>query len=462
MSGESIFGWRPEFGGGRPSAEAHMSLKPLVLIAALAAALLTEPSSAQDDAFVQVSALFEAGWKPSSKGRETSQAIFQDLRRSDQVDPRVSFAYALVQMRNLKYDEARRLLDEVLAARPSDASARRAKIWVLVITQNYSAALVEMERLASKLSGGRGARESQNTVQLAGAAEESEALSVEFLGRVMGYIDGPAARAVAEHVRADFRKRLVAPLSTADRRLFEEAYGVVQKRFAELNLDRDQTKADAKADQEKRQERIQQELERDRALVAREKSGLQARNEKLAADIKQELGELDAKARPIVSRQSRLEAQAAAITREMAGLQVEIERLLVLADTSEDSVEAFELRAAARRLSVALGRYDVDLRAINGELAGLAAQRVQLAAQRQASVARNRAATDEVERRLIDLRTTDRRISSEEKKANQPVGGNTAAVVALAAKARAFTTYEPFPFEEERARLLQSLGKQDR
>jgi hypothetical protein len=143
----------------------------------------------------------------------------------------------------------------------------------------------------------------------------------------------------------------------------------------------------------------------------------------------------------------------------MAGLQVEIERLLVLADTTEDAADAFEFRAAARRLSVALGRYDIDLRGIHGELAGLAAQRVQLAARRQAAVARNRAEIDQVDRRLSDLRTTERRITNQEKKANQPVAGNTAAVVAMAAKARAFTTYEPFPFEEERARLLQSLGK---
>jgi hypothetical protein len=436
-----------------------MSLKPLVLIAALAAVSSTEPSFAQDDAFVQVSALFEAGWKPSSKGLETSQALYRELQRNDQLDPRVSFAFALVQMRNLKYDVARRLLDEVLAARPGDAPARRAKVWVLTITQNYSAALVEMEKLARNLAPEQPAPKQQKTAQLAAATESVESSSAEFLGRVMGFIDGPAARAVPEHVRADYRKRLVAPLSTADRQSFDEAYSTVQKRFAELSLDREQTKADAKLDQQKRQERIQEELKQDRASLAREKSSLQARNEKLAADVKRELADLDSQARPLVTRQARLEAQGIAITREMARLEVEISQLLLLADSSEHEFEALELRAAARRLSIAQGRYDVDLRAINAELATLAAQRVQLAAQRQGAIARNRAEADQVDRRATDLRTADRRLSTEEKRASQPVGGNTAAVVALAAKARAFTTYEPFPFEEERARLLQSLVK---
>jgi hypothetical protein len=441
-----------------------MSQKPLVLLAALAALLFallfTERTSAQDDALVQVSALFEAGWKPSIKGLEAAQALYRELRQKNQLDPRVSFAFALVQMRNLKYDDARRQLDLVLAARPDDDQARRAKIWVLTISQNYSAALVEMEKLARNVAAKQPAPKDHKTAQLAAATETTEATeasSAEFLGRVMGFIDGPAARGVSEHVRTDYRKRLVAPLSTADRQSFEEAYRTVQNRFAELSLDREQSKADAKLVQEKRQERVQQELQRDRAALAREKSGLQARNEKLAADIKRELSDLDSQARPLVTRQARLEAQGIAITREMARLEVEINQLLLLADSSEHEFEALELRAAARRLSVAQGRYDVDLRAINAELATLAAQRVQLAAQRQATVARSRAEADQVERRATDLRTADRRISTEEKRASQPVGGNTPAVVALAAKARAFTTYEPFPFEEERARLLQSL-----
>jgi hypothetical protein len=436
-----------------------MSLKPLILFAALAAASFTESSSAQDDAFVHVSALFQAGWKPSSKGLEASQALYRELRGDEQVDPRVSYAFALVQMRNLKYDEARRLLDEVLAARPGDMAARRSKIWVLTITQSYSAALVEMEKLAQNLAAESREVDNQGAQPPTPAPDGTETSSAEFLGRVMGFIDGPAARAVAEHIRGDYRKRLVAPLSTADRQSFEQAYSTVQKRFAELSLDREQTKADAKADQQKRQERVQKELERDRTAVAQQKSSLQERSEKLADNIKQEVADLNGQARPLVTRQTRLEAQGAAITREMAGLEVEIARLLELAELSEDGAEAFELRAAARRLSVALGRYDIDLRAINAELAALAAQRVQLAARMQAAIERNRAETDQVERRLTDLRTADRRISNEEKKANQPFGGNTAAVVAMAAKARAFTTYEPFPFEEERARLLQSLEK---
>jgi hypothetical protein len=426
-----------------------MPFKPLFLFAALAAVLFPAPSRADADTFVQVSALLDAGWRPSGKGLAAAEAVYDELRGDGRPDPRLSYAFALVQMRNQKYDEAKKLLDLVLSANKSDVGARRAKIWVLMITQKYAAALMELETMIKHV-----------VAQEADAESEADAARlIEFAGRVMGFIDGPAASALQAHVRADYRKRLVAPLSAARRKFFEEGYNTVQRRFAELNLDRQQTKADAKADEERRKERLLQDLERERAELAKEKSTLQERAETVAAEHKSELTNLDGQLRPLATRQVRLEAQGAAIVREMAGLEVEIARLLELSDLIEDPVEALRLRAEARRLDVALGRYGVDLRAVEGELAGVAAQRITLARQRQAAVAQQRAQADRIERRVAETRRAERRISGQEDRANQPGGGATAAVVSLSTRAKAFTTYEDFPFEEERARLLQSLAR---
>jgi hypothetical protein len=355
-----------------------MTPRPLICIAAIVAVLFTQASQADDDSFVEVSALFEAGWKPSSKGLDVARERYEALHEAGKIDPHVSYAYALVQMRNRKYDDAKRLLDEVLRASRDDAEARRAKVWVLMITQNYAAGLAELEILAKNL-----------TAQKADTSSEAVSAGSEFIGRVMGFVDGPAAGAVADAVRADYRKRLLTSLGPMGRQSFEEGYQAVQRRYAELNLDHQQTKADAKADEEDRQKRIREELERERKGLDQEKTSLAARSEKVDADFKRELADLDAQLRPLVTRQTRLEAQGAAITREMASLQVEIGRLLELADLAEDPLEAARLRAEARRLDLELGRYDVDLRAVNGELAGVAAQRITLAGRRQAAIAWN-------------------------------------------------------------------------
>jgi hypothetical protein len=422
---------------------------PLVLFAALAAVFLPATSRADGDAFVQVSALLDAGWKPSSKGLAAAEKLYAELTSGGRTDPRVRYAFALVQMRNQDYDQAKKLLDTVLATDKKNVAARRAKVWVLTIMQQYAAALVELETLVKQVAA-------------APASDDSTpdaAPLIEFAGRVMGFIDGPAAAALNEHVRSDYRKRLVAPLSATKRKSFDEGYNAVQRRFAELNLDRQQTRADAKADEQRRQERILQELERERAAVAEEKSALQGQAEKVASEAQREVANLDAQLRPLATRQTRLEAQAAAIVREMAGLEVEIARLWELSDLVEDPAEALRLRAEARRLDLALGRYGVGLRAVEGELEAVAAQRITLARQRQLTVAQQRALGERIERRSADLGRAERRIATQEDRANQPPGGVTAAVVSLSSRAKAFTTYDDFPFEEERARLLQSLAE---
>jgi hypothetical protein len=363
------------------------------------------------------------------------------------VDPRISYAQALVEMRNVKYDVAKRLLDEALIADKGNTAMRRTKIWVLMVTRDYPAAIVELETLSKLLRDD----------QAIDRAKPDSAPVIEFMGRMFGFLDGPARSAVTESVRADYRKRILSDFSTAERMAFDAAYDAVLRRFAELDLDRQQTRSDAKADEQKKQERARQELERERTRVGQEKSTLEQRASSSSAEFERRLADVDNQLRPLVVRQSRLEAQGSAITREMAGLQAEIARLLDLADNDDDPVDAARLRAEARRLAAALGRYDVDLRAVNSELAGLAAQRATLAGQRRSVIAGQQAETDRIDRRATELRNTERRITTDEKKANQPVGGNTGAVASLAAKSKAFTTYDAFPFEEERARLLQSF-----
>jgi hypothetical protein len=427
-----------------------MALKPLALAAVLAAVSSTAYLLAAEDSFVEISELMDAGWKPSSKGLEAARERYEALRADGKLSPAVTYAYALVQMRNRRYADATRLLDQVLATDKNHTAARRAKVWVSMVGQNYDAALVELEKLAKNLP-----------VEKADARSEADAApdsGAEFIGRVMGFVDGPAASAVAGQTRADYRKRLVAPLTPTQRQAFEQGYNAVTRRFAELDLDRQQTKADAKASQEERQEITRKELEQERANLAQEKTNLQSRAEKVEADFKRELTDLDAQVRPLITRQTRLEAQGAAITREMAGIQVEIARLLELADLAEDPVDAARFSAEARRLDAALVRYDIDLRTVNRDLAEVAAARVALAARRRTAIARQQSETDRLDRRATQVRNTEKRIGVEEKRASRPVAGNTAAVASLSAKARAFSTYEDFPFEEERARLLQSLN----
>jgi hypothetical protein len=435
-----------------------MTLKPFLIALLWAPALLVSdaiPSAlAGEDDFLRTASMMDRGWKPSAKALDAAREEYEAIQADGRANPRVTYAFALVQMRNRRYDDAKRLLDDVLAADKNDLSARRARIWALVLLKDYSAALVDLESLMKSLSAkaaADGADVDETDAELAALAE--------FAGRVVGFIDGPAARSVAEHVRADYRKRVTAPLTTARRAAFDSGHEAVARRFAELDLDRQQTKADAKASEQDRKDRIKQELDRERAGIAAEKSTLDSRADKARADLKKELTEVEAQARPLVTQQTRLESQGAAISREIANLQVEIGRLLDLADESEDPFEARRFRAEARRLDAVLARFSNDLGRVNTDLATVASKRVAIEGRRRAALARAQAEDDRIDRRRIDLVSTEKRINNDERRAGQPASGHTGAVASLAAKASAFTTYDDFPFEEERAKLLQALRK---
>ncbi len=384
--------------------------------------------------------------------REEYEAIQADGRAS----PRVTYAFALVQMRNRRYDNAKRLLDDVLAADKNDLSARRARIWVLVLLKDYSAALIDLESLVKSLPAKAAAP--------AGGADADEteaelAALAEFAGRVVGFIDGPAARSVAEHVRADYRKRITTPLNTARRAAFDSGHEAVARRFAELDLDRQQTKADAKAGEQERKDRIREELDRERAGITAEKSTLDSRADKARADLKKELTEVEAQARPLVTQQTRLESQGAAISREIANLQVEIGRLLDLADESEDPFEARRFRAERGGSTPC----SPVLRTIWARSIPIwrpsPASDVAIEGRQRAALARAQAEDDRIDRRRTELVSTEKRINNDERRVGQPASGHTGAVASLAAKASAFTTYDDFPFEQERAKLLQALRK---
>jgi chromosome segregation ATPase len=443
--------------------EAAMTLKPVLFAllcspALLAAALsarataVAAPETANEDDFLRVASMLDKGWKPSAKGLEAARQEYEALQADGRANPRVTYAFALVQMRNRRYDEARRLLDDVIAADRSDLSARRATVWVLVLVKDYSAALIELEKLMKSLPAeAAGDNADEEEADLAALAE--------FAGRVVGFIDGPAARSVAEHARADYRKRITAPLNTARRAAFDAGRDAVTRRFAELDLDRQQTKADAKAGQEERKERIKAELDRERAGITAEKTSLDSRADKAREELNKELTAVEALSRPLATQQGRLESQGAAITRDIANLQVEIGRLLDLADEAEDPFEARRWRAEARRLDAVLARFSNDLARVNTDLATVASKRVALEGRRRAALARAQAEDDRIDRRRGELVSTEKRIAGDERRVGHPASGQTGAVASLAAKASAFTTYDDFPFEQERARLLQAIRK---
>ena len=62
-----------------------------------------------------------------------------------------------------------------------------------------------------------------------------------------------------------------------------------------------------------------------------------------------------------------------------------------------------------------------------------------------------------IERQMTQYKSRLKRIAADRNDASKPVTGNTAGVRSQTAQAQAFTSYQPFPLEEEKRLVLQSL-----
>ncbi len=110
-----------------------MTLRPFVFVLLWSPALLLFDAhffdAPSDDDFLRVASMLDRGWKPSAKSLDAAREEYEAIQADGRANPRVTYAFALVQMRNRRYDEAKRLLDEVLAVEKNngknDLSAQR-------------------------------------------------------------------------------------------------------------------------------------------------------------------------------------------------------------------------------------------------------------------------------------------------------------------------------------------------
>jgi len=393
-----------------------------------------------------VAKLLETGWQRSSQSLAAAQQQFDELRQTSD-DPRLLYAQTLVLIKHRRYDEASALLDKLLAADPKHLPARRAKGWIAMLKKDYAAALVDLDLLSKQLPEAK-------------PGEEPDAANLDmarFLGRMFGFLEGPAADAAAEHTVENHKEQMLARWTSPYADAFEEARQGVLRQFEELDLEQDQTKADAKADEEQQKARELDALADERASLAEEQQALVDQAEQVRKEYGYQVKSLDRDISPLRPGLARLESQANAIAREIVVLRVNIDHLLDHADETDDPYEADRYDAEAHRLEFRLDRRESDLDAVQAEGAALTARLNELLAQRAAILARQQAELGALGQRSSDIARTGKRIQVQETKASRPATGNTARVRSLSAGRTALTTYDQFPLDSERQRLLDSL-----
>jgi hypothetical protein len=412
--------------------------------------LMTAPlSAAEAELEEEVARLFAIGWQPSLKARAACSEQFAKLNKMAPVDRRIPYAYALVHIRQHSYPYAARLVSEVLANQSDNLHAWRVKIWLSMLMKEYATAMVEADRVAAVMGG--------KATDWPGEAGGPQLEMAAFLGRIFGFLEGPASDQVSVALVETSQKKILDRLSEPQREAFEEGRRTVVDRFAEMTDEQTRTREQAVVEAETRAEQIRADLAAQRERIAKDMAEIEPKREKAESEFRSQIAEIDDRERPLLSQLAQLESQAVVVRREALVYAAEVERLERQAEREKEPGERARLRREAERLAFIYRRYESQLLALDREAAGINVQRARLIAQRQQLQAMYQREMAYLQKTVDELRRGEKRIEAEERKLSEPNTGNTPRVREMDRVAKAFTTYEQLPLESERQRILESF-----
>lgn len=411
--------------------------------------LISVPLKADDAAEREaIAKLLDVGWGATPKARLAADAQYDVIRYQSGATPTALEASLLVLLAQRRYDEAVKRADELLEKRPADLTAQRAKIWIAVVTKNYSVAMLAADKLSQQLADDPPRAEDEQAIH-----DELHA----FLGRIFGFLGGPAAENVNQDDRKAAERQIADRITQTRRAKFEEARDGVVARFLDLTGDKDLERQRVIDQAAASRDKTLKELESEKEAIAGRLKELDDRKNKLQTDLRDEVAEIAKDDQPLVQELARLDARARTLNRDLLVYENEIGRLQAQLPNEMDPGRRQSIQFEIDRLFLASSRLESDLLSVRRLADGVQAQRAGLTArQRRAQTAAAEQA-QKIDKEAVNLAKRDRVNEALEKRVNKAPSGTTSKTRALAAQATALSTYDQFPLEATRQRLLESL-----
>jgi len=420
-----------------------------VLVAA-ALLVVAGQGAAQDDAETRraIRELLDVGWSKLPGARAAADAAYMDESVSIAGDLRGVKAWTLVLLQQGRYEEASKQVDQWLEREPNDWFALRARVWLSTLLKNYQAAMLSAEKLAERIA----------SADPSTASEDALRTQVEFLGRIYGFLGGPAAANVIRDDRRNSEKRVLAKLGEQWEEAFTEARDGVLQRHLRLTDARTDQREKAKDAEAAERERTLAEVAAEREKMKIREGEIQEQQKRLREEMTSEVNELQRQDRPLAQQFASLDAQAAGANRELASLTAQIRQLEFDARRERDPVVRGRLFRDADRLRGIAAQVDRDLQLIERQAAVVQQQRAELAGKLRDVQNNYGGQIAALDRELQGFAKREKRLAGDEARARKPISGTTGQVLSLGAQAAALTTYDTLPLEEEKSRLVEELA----
>ena len=386
-------------------------------------------------------------WDTSDDAQLLADTKFAALEKIAGVDPRAFYGHGLVMLHQRRYAESAKSLDQVVRIDEEHLPGLQAKVWLALLLKKYDIALAGMEDLAEV--AGKLAEDADN--------KDAAGEAARFLGSAYGFIDGPLGEVAAVSARHTTEKAILAALSDEQRTAFTEARQAVIEKFTELTSERADSRDLAIADEEAEKQKVLADVDKRRAEMQTQADDLQERREKVAGELKDELADISRLDRPLLTQLTGLQTQIAAAQASSDNVLIDIQRLENRLAGEKDPARRDQIRRDIRRLSALLRQYDAELAVITTGIAGVQGERSVLFTRQKAAERNLGGQLQAIDRQAASFQAEERKLAGIERKAKKPSSGSTGKVTGLGMTAAALKTYEPFPIERERERLLDSL-----
>lgn len=403
----------------------------------------------EEDASAHLARLLDVGWGTTTSFRTAADSHSEALFSAAGRHPKALFAAALVQIKQRRYSEAAKLIDEVLSRDEANLPAWRAKVWLLTVLKNYEAALVASDQLSKLLP-----KDDAKT----GEEDESRAY-IAFLGRIYGFLGGPAQSNLNLDARKESEKAVTGRMSEPRQVVFEEARDGVLQKFVELTdaklTVQDKAKEQADVDREK----MLAEINELRDVNKEKVTELELKIEKAKKEHEKEIEAIRKADAPLQSKLASLQTQANSLNTQLVSIELQIVAVQTQYNMTRNPNIRQLLLADLNRLSVLEGATQAELFSINRQGTGVQQERSLLAVRQQRADGVLGAKIGQVDDELNAIAKKEKRADVAEKRAAKAGVPTPISALSLSAQASALITYDQFPLEQEKSRLLSTLKR---
>jgi chromosome segregation ATPase len=279
-----------------------------------------------------------------------------------------------------------------------------------------------------------------------------------FLGRMLGFLEGPAGNPATVGTVAATKTRIAGRLNPDEQSVLNSEARTVVARYKEMIGESEDAEREAKDDAEQQRDQLLEDLERQRQRMEERRKELGPQYDKLRDEAKAELEQFAKEERPFSQQLAQLDQQATVVRRELILLNDELSRLRSNIDREKDATVRAALINESSRLSILARRYDADYLGLERRAGSINAQLAEIRGRAQQARQKYAAEFGQIETELSNIEKQAKRNDLDQRKSQRTrISGSTRLTRAIGAKASAIGTYEGFSLESEKERVLSAL-----